>query len=89
MLVLSRKYLEVVVVGGMGTLKHMLKVTVLGISGDSVKLGFDVDPAVPVHRLEVWQRLQGNGTHNGPPIVPRAASVNPARPVNDGGQGAK
>jgi len=65
MLVLSRKQLEAVVVGGMGGFEHMLKVTVLGISGASVKLGFEVDPEVPVHRLEVWQRLQRSETRNG------------------------
>jgi sRNA-binding carbon storage regulator CsrA len=31
---------------------------VLGIHGTSVKLGFEVDPDVPVHRSEVWERVQ-------------------------------
>ena len=35
----------------------MLKITVLGISGERVKLGFDVDPSIPVHRSEVWERI--------------------------------
>ena len=58
MLVLSRKNQESVVVGGDGGFQRMLKVTVLGIQGTHVKLGFEVDPDVPVHRSEVWDRIQ-------------------------------
>ena len=50
MLVLSRKNLEAVVVGGSTGFESLLKVTVLEINGGSVRLGFEVDPAVPVHR---------------------------------------
>jgi carbon storage regulator len=57
MLVLSRKRQESVVVGGADGLHRLLKVTVLGIQGRTVKLGFDVDPDVPVHRSEVWDRI--------------------------------
>lgn len=58
MLVLSRKNQESVVIGGSDGLHRLLKVTVLGIRGAIVKLGFEVDPDVPVHRLEVWERIQ-------------------------------
>jgi carbon storage regulator CsrA len=61
MLVLSRKSRESVVVGGADGFHHLLKVTVLGINGTKVKLGFEVDPEVPVHRYEVWERMGGNG----------------------------
>lgn len=61
MLVLSRKSRESVVVGGADGLHRLLKVTVLGIKGTNVKLGFEVDPGVPVHRSEVWERINGNG----------------------------
>jgi carbon storage regulator CsrA len=57
MLVLSRKNQESVVVGGSDGFHRMLKVTVLGIHGASVKLGFEVDAGVPVHRSEVWERI--------------------------------
>ncbi len=57
MLVLSRKSLESVVVGGANGFPHQLKVTVLGIHGAKVKLGFEIDPEVPVHRSEVWERI--------------------------------
>jgi len=61
MLVLSRKSRESVVVGGSDAFHRLLKVTVIGIKGERVKLGFEVDPDVPVHRLEVWERINGNG----------------------------
>lgn len=58
MLVLTRKNLESVVVGGAGGFERLLKVTVLEIQGCRVRLGFEVDASVPIHRLEVWERLQ-------------------------------
>ena len=58
MLVLSRKNLESVVIGGADGIHRLLKVTVLGIQGTKVKLGFEVDADVPVHRLEVWERIR-------------------------------
>jgi carbon storage regulator len=65
MLVLSRKSLESVVVGGADRLERLLKVTVLEIKGGRVRLGFEVDTDVPVHRYEVWERLRA-GKADGP-----------------------
>jgi carbon storage regulator len=62
MLVLSRKSNESVVVGDNDRCERLLKVTVLAINGSKVRLGFEVDSNVPVHRFEVWQRI-----HAGPP----------------------
>ena len=56
MLVLTRKNQEAVVIGGSGGFERILKVTVLEIKGGKVKLGFEVDADIPVHRLEVWER---------------------------------
>jgi carbon storage regulator CsrA len=70
MLVLSRKSQQAVVVGGAGGFEHMLKVTVLEITGKSVRLGFEVDTAVPVHRWEVWERIQAGGDRVSSPPVP-------------------
>lgn len=58
MLVLTRKNLESVVVGGTVGFERMLKVTVLEIAGSKVRLGFEVDKEVPVHRFEVWEKIQ-------------------------------
>lgn len=65
MLVLSRKKLESVVVGGADRFQRLLKVTVLGVRGEHVKLGFEVDAEVPVHRLEVWERIRAEGGLDG------------------------
>jgi carbon storage regulator CsrA len=66
MLVLTRKSQEVVVVGAPDTPQPLLTITVLEIVGGTVRLGFQADASVPVHRWEVWQRIQ-------------AASVPPGR----------
>ena len=58
MLVLTRKSEQSVIVGGSNGFVHVLKVTVLQINGGKVRLGFDVHPDVPVHRSEVWDRIQ-------------------------------
>jgi carbon storage regulator CsrA len=61
MLVLSRKNRESVVIGGTDGLHRLCRVTVLDIRGTNVKLGFEVDPDVPVHRTEVWERIRTGG----------------------------
>ena len=66
MLVLTRKSQESVVVGGSDHFQRILRVKVLEIRGEKVKLGFDVDSDVPVHRLEVWERIKAG---IGPPNV--------------------
>jgi len=66
MLVLTRKTDESVVVGGADGLSRLLKVTVLEISNGKVKLGFEANENVPVHRKEVWDNMAaqqwGTGT---------------------------
>ncbi len=68
MLVLSRKSMESVVVGGTGRFERLLKVTVLEIKSGSVRLGFEADASVPVHRSEVWERIHAdaNGADGSP-----------------------
>ncbi len=61
MLVLSRKPLEAVVVGGADGLKQLLKVTVLEVKNGSVRLGFEAAADVPIHRWEIWERIQNEG----------------------------
>jgi carbon storage regulator len=72
MLILSRKNRESVVVGGSDSFHRLLKVTVLDIRGGRVRLGFEVDPGVPVHRMEVWERIRAGGLATGPPERPAA-----------------
>ena len=61
MLILSRSSRESVVVGDPNGAERLLKVTVLEINGGSVRLGFEVNKDVPVHRWEVWERIRTNG----------------------------
>jgi len=73
MLVLSRKRLESVVVRGAVGFERLLKVTVLELRGGSVRLGFEIDSSVPVHRWEVWEKIRSGGQPDSPleePTVP-------------------
>ncbi len=70
MLILSRKLKESVVMGGGGGLERLLKVTVLHIAGGKVKLGFEVDADVPVHRQEIWERMCAGSEQNGQESIP-------------------
>jgi len=65
MLVVTRKNLESVVVGAPEDVDRLLKVTVLEISGNCVKLGFDVSRDIPVNRWEVWRRIRTGMPHKG------------------------
>ena len=51
MLVLSRKQGERIVIG------KEIRLTVLEVRGDRVKLGFEGPMHVPIHRLEVSERI--------------------------------
>jgi sRNA-binding carbon storage regulator CsrA len=44
-------------VGGSEGFECLLKVTVLHAQKGKVELGFEVEAGVPVHRLEVWERI--------------------------------
>ena len=61
MLVLSRKPLEAVVVAEVGGIERLVKVTVLEINHGRVKLGFEAADEVPIHRSEIWERIQSGG----------------------------
>ena len=74
MLVLSRKSQESVVIGGSVHCERLLKVTVLAIDGGKVRLGFDVDADIPVHRQEVWERIRTRGELDRPAEDPLATA---------------
>lgn len=66
MLVLTRKVEESVMVGEEHSPQRLLKVTVLAIQSQRVKLGFEVDTDVPIQRWEVWQRTRDDVVANSP-----------------------
>ena len=78
MLVLTRKNRESVVIGRPEDLEVVLEITVLEIEGGRVRLGFTADTKLPIHRREVWDRINGNGNGADGAGVAKAA---PARVV--------
>ena len=75
MLVLTRKNRESVVIGRPEDLEVVLEITILEIEGGRVRLGFEADNKMPIHRREVWDRIckgHGKGNGNGVAAAPRA-----------------
>ena len=52
MLVLSRRLGETLIIG------DDVKITVLGISGNQVRIGVSAPKEISVHREEIYQRIQ-------------------------------
>ncbi len=52
MLVLSRKPKEVIVIG------QDIKVTIISVNRDQVRIGIDAPPDIPVHRYEVYLAIR-------------------------------
>ncbi len=57
MLVLEREKDEVIRIGA------EIRVTIVAIRGDQVKVGIDAPPEIPVHRQEIFAAIErGDGT---------------------------
>jgi carbon storage regulator CsrA len=79
MLVLTRKNRESVVIAGPDETQVVLEITILEIEGGRVRLGFQADTRMPIHRREVWDRIcNGNGNGNG---QAHRSQVAPARAI--------
>ena len=52
MLVLTRKSREVI------QIQDNIKVTVLEVQGQQVRLGFEAPPDISIHRQEIYQKIQ-------------------------------
>jgi carbon storage regulator len=65
LLVLSRQSGQEVVIGG------NIRLTVVAIRGNQVRLGFTAPPGVPIQREELRQKAEGFGSlPEGPPRPP-------------------
>ena len=60
MLILTRRVGETVVIG------EDIKVTVLSVWGNQVRVGIDAPKDVAVHREEIFQRIHGRNGHGEP-----------------------
>ena len=87
MLVLTRKNRESIVIGRPEDLEVVLEITILEIEGGRVRLGFEADTRMPIHRREVWDRIcngeagaNGNANGNGNGL----AGVKPRTDTADG-----
>jgi carbon storage regulator CsrA len=49
------------VVGEPDGVDCLLKVIVLEIKAGAVRLGFEADSSVPVHRTEIWEEIRAKG----------------------------
>lgn len=56
MLILNRRLGESLVVGDKD-----VTFTILGIKGNQVRIGVEADKGIPVHREEIYERIQQEG----------------------------
>jgi carbon storage regulator len=72
MLVLSRKVNETVIIDG------RIRVKIVRVDGEVIKLGIEAPIDVPVHREEVYEEIQKNNREaltKGRPAIPKLPST--------------
>jgi carbon storage regulator len=82
-LVLSRKLNQAIMIG------DDVRIVVVAVDRDTVKLGIEAPRTIPVHRSEVYEEIQRtNRAAAGEPVPPAAAEKDKAR-VADLGKGRR
>ena len=80
MLVLSRKKDESVVIN------NDIRIVVVEIRGDKVRLGVEAPKEVPVHRSEVYEAINGNESENPSTLANNVPSIpEPCKPADSSG----
>ena len=77
MLVLRREEGESIIMNG------VIKVTILAIEGDRVKLGIDAPPDVIIVREELLNEAENSTRHNPPHVIRIPAMAAPDRTIAD------
>ena len=54
MLVMSRKKNQEIIIG------DDIRIVVVGVRGEKVRLGIECPKETPVHRREIWERIKKN-----------------------------
>jgi carbon storage regulator len=83
MLLLTRKLGENIRIG------DDVKITIVEVKGNHVKLGIDAPPSVKVHREEIYERIQQENRRNqaqGTGSAPAAAPGDSTGPASPGAQ---
>lgn len=58
MLILTRRVGETIVIGNVG---DEVKVTVLGVKGNQVRIGVNAPKSISIHREEIFEKIQKEG----------------------------
>ena len=76
MLVLSRKINQSIMIG------DDIRIVVVGVDRDQVKVGIEAPRSVPVHRSEIYEEIQraNLAAAGSSPPIPAAAGARPAMP---------
>mgnify|MGYP001566015946 CR=1 FL=1 len=78
MLLLTRKLGENIRIG------DDVKITIVEVKGNHVKLGIDAPPSVKVHREEIYERIQAENRRQREAQTPNSAAPGDAPPARDG-----
>ena len=77
MLVLSRQRDESIIIA------DNIKITIVDIRGDKVRLGIDAPKEIPVHRQEVFDAIQRENEQGSPTDTPSESDVPEETPATE------